>query len=142
MSRLSSGMCFAFPPREAALYLTGTEDGFIHRCSVSYAETYLESVAAHQGPVHKVKMSPFSPGVAVSASADWTCKLWDFSGQVTGSQSAQTQQLVEGAGTQSAPHSANISTYMVESGCDAVNDVAWSPTNPTRFASVTSDGRL
>jgi hypothetical protein len=37
------------PPRE------GTEDGWIHKCSTSYAEQYLESYRGHLGAVHQVR---------------------------------------------------------------------------------------
>jgi len=38
ISRQASGMCFDFPNGDGTTYLAGTEDGIIHRCSVSYSK--------------------------------------------------------------------------------------------------------
>ena len=54
----------------------GTEEGAIHLCSTSYAEQYSASFAGHLGPVYAVAWSPFKPGLFLSASADWTLRLW------------------------------------------------------------------
>lgn len=36
-----------FPSRSPCRYLCGTEEGLIHRCSVSYNEQYLDTYSAH-----------------------------------------------------------------------------------------------
>lgn len=54
----------------------GTEEGAIHLCSTSYAEQYGASYGGHLGPVYTVAWSPFKPGLFLSASADWTLRLW------------------------------------------------------------------
>merc|ERR1712195_306961 len=41
ISRQASGMCFDFPSGDGTTYLAGTEDGIVHRCSVSYNEQFL-----------------------------------------------------------------------------------------------------
>ena len=38
ISRYTSGMCFNFHPEDSNIYMAGTEDGHIHRCSCSYNE--------------------------------------------------------------------------------------------------------
>lgn len=55
---------------------TGTEDGWIHQCSSSYSSQYLASYAGHLGPVYRLAWSPFKPDLFISASADWTVRLW------------------------------------------------------------------
>ena len=55
---------------------TGTEEGAIHLCSTNYAEQYSASFAGHIGPVYAVAWSPVKPGLFLSASADWTLRLW------------------------------------------------------------------
>ena len=57
-------------------YLCGTDEGLIHRCSTIYNEKYLESYRGHTGPVYKVHWSPFVENVFLSASADWTVRIW------------------------------------------------------------------
>lgn len=38
ISRLTSGMAFDFSARDERVYIVGTEDGWVHRCSTSYNE--------------------------------------------------------------------------------------------------------
>eukprot|EP00899_Mesostigma_viride_P012208 jgi/Mesvir1/20989/Mv08051-RA.2 len=76
ISRRSSGMCFDFSRSDASMYLAGTEDGTVHKCSVSYSEQYLESYFGHSGPIYQVAWSPFSYNIFLTASADWTVRLW------------------------------------------------------------------
>ncbi|ORY35217.1 WD40 repeat-like protein [Rhizoclosmatium globosum] len=77
ISRQAGGLCFDFNSKDRNIYILGTEDGHIHRCSVSYNEQYLQTQFGHTGPVYKVKWSPFLPNVFLSCSADWTVRLWD-----------------------------------------------------------------
>ena len=56
--------------------IPGTEDGWIHRCSTSYSEQYLESYQGHMGPVYSLQWSPFRSDMFLSASGDWTLRLW------------------------------------------------------------------
>ena len=111
ISRRGSGMCFDFSNRDPSIYVTGTEDGMLHKCSVSYSEQYLESYFGHSGPVHQVKWSPFVSNVFLSASADWTVKLWS--------------------------EESENSVLTFQSGNEQVSDVCWSPTNGTVFATTT-----
>lgn len=57
-------------------YLCGTEEGYIHRCSTSYNEQYLDTYNGHTGPIYKISWSPFLKNCFLSASADWTVRLW------------------------------------------------------------------
>jgi WD40 repeat protein len=118
ISRQASGLCLDFPIDDSAVYFAGTEDGHIHRCSCSYNEQYLDTFSGHSGPVYKIKCSPFHSDAFLSCSADWTVKLW----------SAKESRMVFDF------HSKGLS--------DVVNDIAWSPSSATVFASVTGDGRV
>ncbi|KAJ3411503.1 WD repeat-containing protein 78 [Chytridiales sp. JEL 0842] len=116
ISRQSGGLCFDFNPRDSNIYLVGTEDGHIHKCSCSYNEQYLSTQYGHTGPIYKVKWSPFLSNYFLSCSADWTIRLW-------GSEEEEE-------------------TFKFQSGKDTVTDVAWSPTSSTIFGAVSNDGRL
>ncbi|XP_040612998.1 dynein intermediate chain 4, axonemal isoform X2 [Mesocricetus auratus] len=76
ISRQAPGMCFAFHPKDTNIYLVGTEEGLIHKCSCSYNEQYLETYRGHKGPVYKVVWNPFCPDVFLSCSADWGVMIW------------------------------------------------------------------
>ncbi|KAL7891245.1 hypothetical protein AOLI_G00007210 [Acnodon oligacanthus] len=115
ISRLAPGLCFTFHRNDLNIYLTGTEEGHIHKCSCSYNEQFLETYTAHRGPIYKVTWSPFCPDVFLSCSADWTIQLW-------------RQDLL-------TPVLAFTSTQK------AVHDVMWSPRWATVFGAV-NEGRV
>lgn len=116
ISRRTSGLCFDFCPRDAMIYIAGTEDGNLLKCSTSYNEQHLSSFSGHSGPVYKLRWSPFCGNTFLSCSADWTIKLWN-------------QEKSE-------------ALFSFQPGSDYVSDAAWAPDNSTIFASVTGDGRL
>ncbi|CAF0989978.1 unnamed protein product [Rotaria magnacalcarata] len=74
--RTSGGLCFDVCPDDKTIYLCGTEEGLIHRCSVSYNEQYLDTYSGHTGPVYRIAWCPLAKGVFLSSSADWTVSLW------------------------------------------------------------------
>lgn len=110
ISPLSPGLCFDFHSNDSNIYLAGTEDGYIHKCSYSYNEEFLETYKAHKGPVYKVTWSPFCPDVFLSCSSDWTIQLWR--------QDLQRPVLC------------------FTSGQKAVFDIMWSPHCATVFGAV------
>lgn len=67
ISRQASGLSFDFSPGDGATYFAGTEDGLIHKCSVSYNEQYLETYHGHTGPVYRIRCSPFCDRLFLSA---------------------------------------------------------------------------
>jgi len=73
ISRQASGLSFDFPPGDGATYFAGTEDGLIHKCSVSYNEQYLETYHGHTGPVYRIRCSPFCGRLFLSARWGWVC---------------------------------------------------------------------
>jgi len=111
---MASGMCAAFHPTDPSFYIVGTEEGSVHKCSVSYNEQYLETYQGHSGPVYKVAWSPFVSSAFLSCSADWAIKVWH--------QDSDTAMLT------------------LQSSADYVGDLHWSPAISTCFASVTGDG--
>ncbi|XP_043859847.1 dynein axonemal intermediate chain 4 isoform X2 [Dromiciops gliroides] len=76
ISRQAPGMCFAFHPRDTNIYLAGTEEGHIHKCSCSYNEQYLDTYKGHKGPVYRIAWNPFCYEAFLSCSADWGVNLW------------------------------------------------------------------
>lgn len=77
-SRQGSGLCLDFPQDDVnSQYYVGTEDGIVHKCSVSYNEQVLKTYYGHTGPVYKICCSPFDPNKFLTCSSDWTVKIWD-----------------------------------------------------------------
>ncbi|CAK8676221.1 dynein axonemal intermediate chain 4-like [Clavelina lepadiformis] len=110
ISRQAPGMCFDFNKKDANMYLAGTEEGLIHKCSCSYNEQFLDTYNGHTGPLYKVQWSPFSPDIFLSCSSDWSIRLW-------------TQSELK-------PVLNFFSTTKV------VHDICWSPFLPSVFCAV------
>ncbi|KAJ3078665.1 cytoplasmic dynein with WD40 domain [Rhizoclosmatium sp. JEL0117] len=111
---LAGGCCFDFHKTIDHLFVVGTEEGRIHKCSKTYNSQYLLSFDAHQMSVYTVRYNPFHGNVFLSASADWTVKLWDH---------CKDKPLV---------------SFDLNS---SVGDVAWAPYSSTVFAAVTAEGK-
>nr|CAG4710021.1 unnamed protein product [Naegleria fowleri] len=77
ISRESGGMSIDFSPIDNNIYLVGTEDGSIFKCSTSYNDHPLETYLDHTGPVYSVRWNPYVNDVYISCSADWTVKIWN-----------------------------------------------------------------
>ena len=71
------GTCIDFHKFTDYLFLVGTEEGKIHKCSKHYSSQYLDTYNAHHMAVYAVRWNNFHPRVFASCSADWTVKIWD-----------------------------------------------------------------
>ena len=74
---LAGGCCFDFSRLSEHLFLVGTEEGRIHKCSRAYQSQYLETYEGHYMAVYSVRWNNFNPKIFLSCSADWTVKLWE-----------------------------------------------------------------
>jgi len=116
--RKAVGFSLDFPRGQNLLYLASTEEGTIHKCSLSYSDE-LDTYWGHSGPVYKVKCNPFWPNIMMSCSADWTVQIWDWRKDETPINTCHSIDLM-----------------------DSVNDIEWSPHSSTIFSSVADDGRI
>lgn len=75
----AGGCCMDFKkqPGQENIYLVGTEEGCIHRCSKAYSSEYLSTYQGHSLAVYAVKWNWLHHRTFLSASADWSIKLWD-----------------------------------------------------------------
>jgi len=116
VNALAGGCCFDFNETQTHLFVVGTEEGLIHKCSKAYNSQYLDTYNAHHMPVYAVRWNKMHPRVFLSASADWSVKLWD-----------------------SVDASAPFLQFDLGS---PVGDAAWAPYSSTVFAAVTADGKV
>merc|ERR1719181_1609910 len=115
LTGLAGGCCIDFNKVSEHLFIVGTEEGKIHKCSKAYSGQYLETYEGHHMAMYAVKWNVFHPRVFISSSADWTVKMWD--------------------------HNIAYSIMSFDLG-NAVGDVAWGPYSSTVFAAVSSDGKV
>eukprot|EP00927_Polykrikos_kofoidii_P059567 TRINITY_DN54715_c0_g1_i1.p1 TRINITY_DN54715_c0_g1~~TRINITY_DN54715_c0_g1_i1.p1 ORF type:complete len:665 (-),score=147.43 TRINITY_DN54715_c0_g1_i1:196-2190(-) len=113
LAGLAGGLCFDFNNQGGLLFLVGTEEGKIHKCSKAFSGQYLETYEGHTMAVYTVRWNPFHPKIFISASADWTVKLWD--------------------------HTCRTPVLSFDLA-QAIGDVAWAPYSSTTLAAITSDG--
>ncbi|NXD84116.1 DNAI1 protein, partial [Halcyon senegalensis] len=114
LQTLGCGISFDFHKKIDYLFLVGTEEGKIYKCSKSYSSQFLDVFEAHHMAVDSVRWNPYHSKVFISCSSDWTVKIWDHT--------IKTPMFI----------------YDLSS---AVGDVAWSPYSSTVFAAVTTDGK-
>lgn len=115
LSGLASGCCFDFNQTQDHLFVVGTEEGSIHKCSKAYSGQYLETYVGHHMAVYAVKWNPFHERIFITCSADWTVKLWD--------------------------HDISHPIMSFDLG-NSIGDICWSPYSSTVFGCVTSDGKV
>merc|ERR1711991_892339 len=115
LSGLAGGCCFDFNRHNELLFIVGTEEGKIHKCSKAYSGQYLETYQGHHMAIYALKWNPLHPRIFISCSADWPVKIWDHN------------------------YPNPILSFDLS---NAVGDVAWSPYSSTIFAAVTSDGKV
>ncbi|XP_051498697.1 dynein axonemal intermediate chain 1 [Apus apus] len=106
------GTSFDFHKKIDYLFLVGTEEGKIYKCSKHYSKQFLDVFEAHHMPVDSISWNPYHPKIFISCSSDWTVKIWD--------------------------HTIKTAMFVYDLRC-AVGDVAWSPYSATVFAAVTTN---
>ena len=77
VSTLGCGTCFDFNKQQDQIFLVGTEEGKVHKCSKAYTNQYLDTTDAHHMAVYKIAWNTFHPKIYLTCSADWTVKIWD-----------------------------------------------------------------
>jgi len=66
----------SFLQEEDFIFIVGTEEGTIHKCSTAHRSGYLLSYVGHEMAVYSVQWNKVDPTIFLSSSADWTIKLW------------------------------------------------------------------
>jgi len=71
------GTALAFHPRDPSVFLVGTEEGRVLKCSTEYTSMFLLTYQAHTMPVHRIDYNRFNPDIFITCSADWRIKIWE-----------------------------------------------------------------
>lgn len=144
LSGLAGGCCFDFNKFSEHLFVVGTEEGKIHKCSKAYSGQYLETYQGHHMAVYAVRWNPFHPRVFISCSADWTVRSFTL----TPGERHQTHEfhwLLDKTyfflQVKIWDHNLPYPVMSFDLG-NAVGDVFWAPYSATVFAAVTNDGKV
>lgn len=117
LSRQSGGMCFDMNPSDPMIYVVGTEDGTIAKCTKSKDDNIILDYTPHDEPVYRIRWNTYNPAYFLTCSADWTSRLYHIDRQ-------------------------NPLMTFDSNRQDPVQDLAWSPHSGTTFGCVTSGGRV
>lgn len=109
------GTCLIFHPTNPEVFLIGSEEGLIFKCSTAYSSKYLHVYRAHSLKVYRIDFNKYNTNIFASCSGDWRVKIWE---------DMRTDPL-----------------FIFDLGA-SVGDVKWAPYSSTVFAAVTSEGKV
>ncbi|KAI4793720.1 hypothetical protein KUCAC02_032536 [Chaenocephalus aceratus] len=113
ISAMTPGFCVDFHPIDSSIYLAGTSECLIHKCSVSNSQNVLLTYKKHFCPVNHV-----------DCSSDWTIQLWkqDCSDPVMSFKSTQRTVSTVRSCSQTVVHraAAAVTSLLFASGTDCV----------------------
>jgi WD40 repeat protein len=111
--RHAQALCLQKHPMSPSVFFVGTDEGCIHKGSLSYPHQHLSVLQAHHSGVYAIEFSPFSPKIFITAGSDWKIRVW-----------------IE-----------NISEPIIElsDGFLPFHNAVWSPQHSTIIASCTRD---
>ncbi|XP_054879789.1 dynein axonemal intermediate chain 4-like isoform X2 [Poeciliopsis prolifica] len=73
---LTTVLCIDFHPDDTGIYVIGTWDGGMHKCSLSNSDHFLDTYCKHPSPVTHIEWSPLYSDVFLSSSSDGTIQMW------------------------------------------------------------------
>ncbi|KAJ0180739.1 hypothetical protein K1T71_004143 [Dendrolimus kikuchii] len=76
ITRYPAALCMKWHSSVEHIYLVGTDEGCIHKCSTHYLNQHMDVFRAHAGPVYGMEFSPFMNTLMVSCGADNAIRLW------------------------------------------------------------------
>ena len=71
------GRCVAFNPNDDTMFLVGTDEGLIYKCTTEYSSRFLETYPAHNTPIYNIAWNPYVPSIFLTCAAEWMIKIWD-----------------------------------------------------------------
>lgn len=109
------GTCMEFHPKDPEIFLVGTEEGLIYKCSTAYSSKYLMTYQAHYLSVYRIDFNKYNSNIFASCSGDWRIKIWE---------DMRSEPL-----------------FIFDLGA-SVGDVRFAPYSSTVFAAVTTEGKV
>ena len=71
------GRCVAFNPNDDTMFLVGTDEGLIYKCTTEYSSRFLETYPAHNTPIYNISWNTYVPSIFLTCAAEWMIKIWD-----------------------------------------------------------------
>ena len=74
---VDSGRCVAFNPNDETMFLVGTDEGIVYKCTTEYSSKFLQTYMAHNTPIYNIAWNPYCPAIFLTCAAEWMIKIWD-----------------------------------------------------------------
>ena len=74
---LDGGRCVAFNPNDDTMFLVGTDEGLIYKCTTEYSSKFLQTYPAHNTPIYNIAWNPYVSSIFLTCAAEWMIKIWD-----------------------------------------------------------------
>ena len=71
------GRCVAFNPNDDSMFLVGTDEGLIYKCTTEYSSRFLQTYPAHNTPIYNISWNPYVSSIFMTCAAEWMIKIWD-----------------------------------------------------------------
>ena len=69
--------CIAFKPDDDTIFLVGTDEGLVYKCTTEYSSKFLNTYQAHDTPVYNIVWNTYVPSIFITSGAEWHVKIWD-----------------------------------------------------------------
>ena len=69
--------CIAFKPDDDTIFLVGTDEGLVYKCTTEYSSKFLNTYQAHDTPVYNIVWNTYVPSIFMTSGAEWHVKIWD-----------------------------------------------------------------
>ena len=69
--------CIAFKPDNDEIFLIGTDEGLIYKCTSEYYSIFLETYQGHDTPINNITWNTYITSIFASCASEWLVKIWD-----------------------------------------------------------------
>ena len=68
----------SFKPDDDTIFLVGTDEGLVYKCTTEYSSKFLHTYKAHETPVYNIVWNTYVPSIFMTCAAEWHLKIWDY----------------------------------------------------------------
>ena len=69
--------CIAFKPGSDEIFVMGTDEGLIYKCTTEYYSKFLETYEGHDTPINNITWNTYITTIFASCASERLVKIWD-----------------------------------------------------------------
>lgn len=77
LTLLINYLTFDFSFSDETMFLVGTDEGLVYKCTTEYSSRFLQTYHAHNSPVYNICWNTYVTSVFLTCAAEWMIKIWD-----------------------------------------------------------------